>query len=67
VQWAFTRHAEAAGKTREEFQSAMEHSTMLRRLTTLAEVAEMAAFLASDRASATTATAANLTCGLVVE
>jgi 3-oxoacyl-[acyl-carrier protein] reductase len=39
---------------------------MLRRLTTLAEVAETAAFLASDRASATTATAANLTCGMVI-
>jgi NAD(P)-dependent dehydrogenase (short-subunit alcohol dehydrogenase family) len=67
VQWAFTRHAEAAGKTRDDFQRAMEDSTMLRRLTTLTEVAEMAAFMASDRASATTATAANLTCGLVVE
>ena len=67
VQWAFGRHAEAAGTTSDEFQRAMEDSTMLRRLTTLAEVAEMAAFMASDRASASTATAANLTCGLVVE
>lgn len=67
VQWAFTRHAEAAGKTRDEFQKTMEDRTMLRRLTTLAEVADMAAFMASDRASATTATAANLTCGLVVD
>jgi enoyl-[acyl-carrier-protein] reductase (NADH) len=45
----------------------MEDRTMLLRLTTLAEVADMAAFMASDRASATTATAANLTCGLVVD
>ena len=67
VQWAFTRHAEAAGKTRDEFQKTMEDRTMLRRLTTLAEVADMAAFMASDRASATTAAAANLTCGLVVD
>jgi 3-oxoacyl-[acyl-carrier protein] reductase len=67
VQWAFARHAEAVGKTRDEFQRTLEDSTILRRLTTLAEVAEMAAFLASDRASATTATAANLTCGMVVE
>ena len=65
MQWAFTRHAEAAGKTRDEFQKTMEDRTMLRRLTTLAEVADMAAFMASDRASATTATVANLTCGLV--
>jgi NAD(P)-dependent dehydrogenase (short-subunit alcohol dehydrogenase family) len=66
VQWAFARHAEAAGKTRDEFQRTLEDGTILRRLTTLAEVAEMAAFLGSDRASATTATAANLTCGMVV-
>jgi 3-oxoacyl-[acyl-carrier protein] reductase len=67
VQWAFTRHAEAAGKTRDEFQKTMEDRTMLRRRTTLAEVADMAAFMASDRASATTATAADLICGLVVD
>jgi NAD(P)-dependent dehydrogenase (short-subunit alcohol dehydrogenase family) len=67
VQWAFTRHAEAAGKSPDAYQKAMEDSTMLRRLTTLQEVAEMAAFMASDRASASTGTAANLTCGLVVE
>jgi enoyl-[acyl-carrier-protein] reductase (NADH) len=67
VQWAFTRHAEAAGKTRDEFQTTMEDRTMLRRLTTLAEVADLAAFMASDRASATTAAAANLTCGVVVD
>jgi enoyl-[acyl-carrier-protein] reductase (NADH) len=45
----------------------MASGTMLRRLTTLAEVADMAAFIASDRASATTGTAVNLTCGLVVD
>jgi 3-oxoacyl-[acyl-carrier protein] reductase len=67
VREAFTRHAEAASKTRDDFQTTMENSTMLRRLTTLTEVADMAAFMASDRASATTGTAANLTCGLVVE
>jgi NAD(P)-dependent dehydrogenase (short-subunit alcohol dehydrogenase family) len=57
VQWAFTRHAEAAGKTRDEFQTTMEDRTMFRRLTTLAEVADLAAFMASDRASATMAAA----------
>jgi 3-oxoacyl-[acyl-carrier protein] reductase len=66
VQWAFARHGEATGETADEFQRTLEDKTMLRRLTTLAEVAEMAAFLASDRASASTATAANLTCGMVV-
>jgi 3-oxoacyl-[acyl-carrier protein] reductase len=67
VEEAFAHHAEAAGKKREEFQASMESSTMLARLTTLAEVADMAAFVASDRASATTGTAVNLSCGLVVD
>jgi hypothetical protein len=38
---------------------------MLGRLTSLAEVADVAAFMASDRAGALTATTANLTCGAV--
>ena len=38
---------------------------ILRRAPRLAEVAETAAFLASDRASGMTATTANVTCGLV--
>ena len=42
-------------------------STLLRRLPTLAEVANVAAFLASDRASAMTGTVANLTCGSLVD
>lgn len=40
---------------------------LLRRLPTLAEVANVAAFMASDQASAMTATIANLTCGTVVD
>jgi NAD(P)-dependent dehydrogenase (short-subunit alcohol dehydrogenase family) len=39
--------------------------TMLRRAPRLAQVGEVAAFLASDRAGAMTATIANVTCGLV--
>jgi 3-oxoacyl-[acyl-carrier protein] reductase len=50
---------------RNEHVAWMERSTMLRRLTSLEEVGAAAAFLASDRASATTAAAANLTCGAV--
>lgn len=38
---------------------------MLKRLTSLAEVGNAAALMASDRASAMTASAANLTCGSV--
>jgi NAD(P)-dependent dehydrogenase (short-subunit alcohol dehydrogenase family) len=39
--------------------------TMLRRVPGLAQVAEVAAFLASDRAGAMTGTITNVTCGLV--
>ncbi len=41
--------------------------TLLGRLPTLNEVAEYAAFLASDRAGATTGAIANLTCGAIVD
>jgi 3-oxoacyl-[acyl-carrier protein] reductase len=38
---------------------------MLKRLPTLEQVAEAAAFLASDSANAMTATVVDLTCGVV--
>src|SRR5688572_26399886 len=47
--------------------SPMAQSTMLKRLPTLSEVAETAAFLASDRAGAMTGTVANLSGGAVVD
>jgi len=40
---------------------------LLRRSPKLAEVAEFAAFVASDRAGAMTGAIANLTCGSVVD
>jgi 3-oxoacyl-[acyl-carrier protein] reductase len=40
---------------------------LLRRLPTAAEVADVATFLASDRATALTATIANVSCGAIVE
>jgi 3-oxoacyl-[acyl-carrier protein] reductase len=51
--------------SRDEHVAWMEGATMLGRLTTLQELGDAAAFLASDRASATTGAAANLTCGAV--
>jgi 3-oxoacyl-[acyl-carrier protein] reductase len=42
-------------------------ATLLKRLPTLAEVAEFAVFVASDRASAMTGAIANLTCGSLVD
>jgi 3-oxoacyl-[acyl-carrier protein] reductase len=51
--------------TLDEHVAWMRRSTMLNRLTSLAEVGEAAAFLASDRAGGMTAAGANLTCGAV--
>lgn len=47
--------------------SEMAQSTLLNRLPTLSEVAETAAFLASDRAGAMTGAVANLSCGAVID
>ncbi len=52
---------------RESFRQLLEGLTLLKRLPTLAEVADTAAFLASDRAGAITGTVANLTCGSSVD
>ena len=51
------------GMTRADHIAWMEGQTMLKRLTTLADVGNAAAFVASDRAGAMTASAVNLTCG----
>jgi 3-oxoacyl-[acyl-carrier protein] reductase len=54
-----------APMTREEHIAWMKGKTMLNRLTSLEEVGNAAAFLASDLASAMTGSVANLTCGSV--
>jgi 3-oxoacyl-[acyl-carrier protein] reductase len=51
------------GMTREELFAWLRRSTMLDRLTSLAEVGDVAAFMASDHAGAVTGAAANITCG----
>ena len=48
---------------REEVIAGMREETMLNRLPTLVELGNVAAFIASDRASAMTATLANITFG----
>ena len=50
---------------REEFVDWLKSKTLLGRVTTLADVGAMAAFVASDRAGAVTATGVNLSCGSV--
>jgi 3-oxoacyl-[acyl-carrier protein] reductase len=49
------------------FRRALEDMTLLKRLPTLAEVADTAAFLASDHAAAMTGAVANLTAGMSVD
>jgi NAD(P)-dependent dehydrogenase (short-subunit alcohol dehydrogenase family) len=63
----FERYAKAAGLTPAEYLGRIESMTHLRRLTTLAELANVAVFVASDQASAMTGTVVNLSGGAVVE
>jgi NAD(P)-dependent dehydrogenase (short-subunit alcohol dehydrogenase family) len=55
----------ATGMTADDIEGMIGPLTMLGRAPSLAQVAETAAFLASDRAAGMTATIANVTCGLV--
>ena len=55
----------ADAMTRAELIAWMRRSTQLNRLTSLAELGDVAAFVASDHAAAMTATGVNLTCGHV--
>jgi NAD(P)-dependent dehydrogenase (short-subunit alcohol dehydrogenase family) len=63
----FATASQAAGVGRAQFQAMLEQSTLLKRLPSLAEVADTAAFLASDRAGAMTATVANLSAGSITD
>lgn len=59
----FAPKAQAMGITVEEWVDGAAHSTLLKRLPTLAQVADVMTFLASDSASAMTATVVNMTAG----
>ena len=63
----FATAAPAAGVTPAQFQAKLEQGTLLGRLPTLAEVADTAAFAASDRAGAMTATVLNLSAGSIAD
>jgi 3-oxoacyl-[acyl-carrier protein] reductase len=64
----FSAAAERAGTTVEEMVTVRARTgTLLGRFPTLAEVADYAAFAASDRAGAMTGAIANLTCGSLVD
>jgi NAD(P)-dependent dehydrogenase (short-subunit alcohol dehydrogenase family) len=67
IEIVFGLHAKAYGITREEFAATMAGMTHRKRATALAELAEVAVFVASDRAAAMTGTVANLTGGVIVD
>jgi 3-oxoacyl-[acyl-carrier protein] reductase len=62
---AFPAYGTGAAMTRAELLAWMRRSSLLDRLTSLAELGQAAAFLASDQAGAMTAAGINLTCGMV--
>jgi NAD(P)-dependent dehydrogenase (short-subunit alcohol dehydrogenase family) len=63
IKEAFEPRAKASGMTWEQWQELLASRTHTRRLMTLAEMANMAVFIASDRASGMTGTTVNLTMG----
>jgi NAD(P)-dependent dehydrogenase (short-subunit alcohol dehydrogenase family) len=60
---AYEPRAEVSGMTWEEWQEALASRTHPRRLSTLTELANVAVFMASDKASGMTGTTVNLTMG----
>jgi NAD(P)-dependent dehydrogenase (short-subunit alcohol dehydrogenase family) len=60
---AFEPRAKASGMTWEQWQEMLASTTHSRRLMTLEEMANMAVFMASDKASGMTGTTVNLTMG----
>ena len=65
IKEAYEPRAQATGMTWEQWQAFLASRTHSRRLMTLIEMADMAAFMASDRASCMTGTILNLTMGSV--
>jgi enoyl-[acyl-carrier-protein] reductase (NADH) len=59
----FESRAEASGMTWEQFKERLASGTHPRRLMRLEEMANVAAFMASDKASGMTGTIVNLTMG----
>src|SRR5262245_11844600 len=63
IKEGFNLYAKELGITLEQFQESLAARTHARRLTTLAEMANVAVFMASDQASGMTGTTVNLTMG----
>lgn len=60
-------HADAYGISRAAFEARMADRTLRKQLPTTAEIADAAAFVASDRAAAITGAIINLTGGLIAD
>jgi NAD(P)-dependent dehydrogenase (short-subunit alcohol dehydrogenase family) len=67
VRDAVAEHARLAGVSREAFEARIAEKTMLRRMPLMAEIANTAVLVASDRASALTAAVVNATCGEIAD
>jgi 3-oxoacyl-[acyl-carrier protein] reductase len=64
---SIAQHAKAKGVEVQELLASMANGTLLRRLPTLEEVADVASFVASDRARIMTGTIVKLNCGAEVD
>lgn len=64
---AIRLHAESAGVSREAFEAGIAEKTMLKRMPKMADVANAAVLMASDRANAITGAVANVTCGEIAD
>jgi NAD(P)-dependent dehydrogenase (short-subunit alcohol dehydrogenase family) len=62
----FAPKAQSMGLTVEQWMEGAAQSTMLKRLPTLSQIAELMTFLASDHAGAMTATVVNMTGGATI-
>jgi NAD(P)-dependent dehydrogenase (short-subunit alcohol dehydrogenase family) len=67
VSAAIGEHARLAGVSREAFEARIAEKTMLKHMPKMAEVANAAVLMASDRASAITAAVMNVTCGEIAD
>ncbi len=67
IQQVFGAMAKAAGAPKEALLQAAAEKTLLKRMPTVPETAEVVAFLASDRASTLTGAIINASCGEVLD
>jgi 3-oxoacyl-[acyl-carrier protein] reductase len=63
LQASFAKYAKGFGTNPEDAITELANSTLLKRLPTLADVGNIAAFVASDKAGAMTGTVVKIDCG----